>query len=256
MAVGVFDIDGLAGGGRPAGDPHTGIEAQDFVASQGHFGPQFVAFAVQQEDAGAIAEKHVGGFAGNQIEQRAQIPLGVHFLADGQDGGELFVPFLRAARLPCVYEVYRVPTVLAMPNVELGSARTFAENKPFRGRFEFGGWTAYTRDRWASPSEAGRHGCSEEHSLRSRLVPLTGLSTPLRACKRRMETGHQHPPILLARAFVTRLRRRSRWRRYPALSCHGPATPLPYGQSMDRQSGLRHLGIHGLQPRARTERGG
>ena len=42
MAVSVLDVDGLAGGGGPAGDPHAGIEAQDFVAAQRHLGPQFV----------------------------------------------------------------------------------------------------------------------------------------------------------------------------------------------------------------------
>ncbi len=76
-----------------AGDSQARVEAQNLVAAQRHFGPQLVALAVQQENAGAVAIQQVGGFARDQVQQRAQIALGIHLLADGQNGGQPLVKF-------------------------------------------------------------------------------------------------------------------------------------------------------------------
>ena len=93
--------------GGVAGDAHAGVEAQNLVAAERHFRPQFVAFAVQQEDAGAVAIQQVGGFARDQIEQAAEVALRVHLLANGQDGGKFFIDLgLRDRRHG--YSVYRI----------------------------------------------------------------------------------------------------------------------------------------------------
>ena len=50
-------------------------------------------FAIQQEDTRSIAIEQVSGLANHQVQQRSQIPLRIHFLADGKQGGEFFMQF-------------------------------------------------------------------------------------------------------------------------------------------------------------------
>jgi len=76
-----------------AGDAAARVETQDLLGSQRNLGPEFVAFPVQQENAGAVAIQQAGGFAGNQIEQGAEVALRVHPLRDGKNGGQPFVQF-------------------------------------------------------------------------------------------------------------------------------------------------------------------
>ena len=55
--------------------------------------PELVVFAVKQEDTGAIAIEQVRGLADHQVQQGAEVPLGVHLPADGEQGGELLMQF-------------------------------------------------------------------------------------------------------------------------------------------------------------------
>ena len=120
IAVGVPHIDGVAGESGASGDSQAGVEAQNLVAAQRHFGPQLVALAVEQENAGAVAIEQVGRFAGDEIEQRAQVALRIHLLANRQNGGQFLVQIgpsygsHEVSSLPYrrfrVYEVDRVAT--------------------------------------------------------------------------------------------------------------------------------------------------
>src|SRR4051812_23690380 len=72
VAVGIADVDGLAGGDGAAGDADAGVEAQDVIAAESDLGPQLLALAVEEENAGAVAIEQTGGFAGDDVEERAQ----------------------------------------------------------------------------------------------------------------------------------------------------------------------------------------
>ncbi len=91
VLVGVPDVDRVAGGHRLPGHTQARIEAENLLAAQRHLGPQLVALAVQQKDAGAVAIEQPGGFARDQVQQGAQLALRIHLLADGQNGGQPLV---------------------------------------------------------------------------------------------------------------------------------------------------------------------
>ncbi|SPE40086.1 hypothetical protein SBA3_3610019 [Candidatus Sulfopaludibacter sp. SbA3] len=140
VAVGVFDIDRSASLGGGAGDAAVRLEAQNLFAAERHFAPQFVAVPVQQKDAGAVAIQEAGGFPRDQVEQRSQVMLGVHLLADTQNCREFLVQFglgqgshglnsltdLGAS----VYEVDTVPRLLTFcPSGVHATGITFTESK-------------------------------------------------------------------------------------------------------------------------------
>src|ERR1051326_6676952 len=87
VAVGVSDVDGLAGERGRTGDPEARVKTENLIAAQGHFGPEFVAFTVQQKNAGAVAGEKAYSLTGNEIEQGSQIVLRIHLLTDRQNGG-------------------------------------------------------------------------------------------------------------------------------------------------------------------------
>ena len=112
IGIGVFHIDGFAGLHRVAGNPFGRVEAQNFGATQRDFGPQLAPLPVEQENAGPVAIQQVSGFARDQVQQTAQIPLGVHLLADRQNRCQ-FVIQVRQAHGTHRDPVYPIPRSLS-----------------------------------------------------------------------------------------------------------------------------------------------
>ena len=82
IAVSIPHIDGVTGERGAPGNSQARVEPENLVTAQRHLGPQFVALVVEQEDTGAVAIQQIGRLAGDEIEQRAQVALRIHLLAD------------------------------------------------------------------------------------------------------------------------------------------------------------------------------